>query len=209
MISGRFFKYKYQDNDISSYYYSRIILAEDDFKAGKNHPVYATISDELISFYLTARKVDANKPSQDSSSLNHLLFEIPLDNDLDNKFFLNLLETIFEEDLKEYSHIIEVDSDYRFKGYRENYTLNKYSKAYIFLDFLFDLIHSQVFDTYANLSALRKFFSNNFLMNAIISRCDYLFCKSEYIKVAEDDEFGEKLFSARFKSLIAMMLKMK
>ncbi len=199
MIAGRFFKYKYQDKDTSAFYYSPIVSAEDVDKKIDTYPIYLSFSNEAISFYLSVKKSKSNSSSEDASSINHLLFEIPLDNDLGEKFSLNLLETIYDENIEEYIGVIYANPDYRFKGYKDIYKLGDYAKVNIFLDFLFDLKHSQVFDTCSNLSRIKKFVTHNFLINAIKSRCEYFFCKLEYIKIDKSKSFNEELFSTRLK----------
>ena len=184
MLPGRFFKYLRQDKDISAFSYSPIVSIEDKGKAIGNQPIYLVLSDEFIGFYISVNGRNSNSLKDKTLSLNHLLFNIPLNNDLGEKYYLELLETIYDENIEEYSELIYDNPDYRFTGYQIGYPIEAkcYSKAKMFLDFLFDLTHSQVFDSYKNISQIKRIIKNNFLINAIISRVNIAFV-SKNIKI--------------------------
>lgn len=193
MIPGRFFTYDQQFKNYSCYYYNPVI---SDF-TGRNCPIYLYFSSSFIGFYIHTEGI---------SPLSQLLFYIPIEDQHGRQKPSEILKSIYNEEVENTSIRKLNNDEFRFLGYVQPYgELNKNTSAIhkkkLFLDFLFDITHSEVFDNWKHINKVKAFIYNDFFINAIRWKNEYVFSRVEYIKFLErrDQAKYSKIFIIRLK----------
>ena len=198
MNSGSFFKVDLNSKDFSVYYYMRIVNSESSsLDNDDRYPFYLKLTKSFIGFYV---HISDDKP------ISQVLFHLPTGNQYGESRPSDILVDIFNETIpKSVQERVEDNPSYRI-GYTNTYpVLNdsiwKY-KRNIFLDFLFDFTHSEVFENWYGIEKLKYFIYNNYFINSIWSKCEFIFSRNEYIHYSSrnlNDRKYNYVFSSRLR----------
>lgn len=172
MIQGNFYQVDNRFSGYSFYKYTAVV------KDGEENvfPIHLKLSPSYIGFYIHL----------DNSEIptNQLLFHIPLKNQNGVHKPAEILKSIFHEGIKikgiqkinlNKSKVIRY---YQKADFQASSTI---LKRQIFLDFLFDLNHSQAFHNYEYFDELWKFVQENFFISSILYKHDFFFFRREYL----------------------------
>ncbi len=201
MIPGRFFKVDYRVHDFSIFSYTSVVNTND-----KNaFPIFLKLSSSYIAFYLCTQDIKVKK----ELPVNQLLFHIPIESQYGVEKPSQILKSIYHEEVDNNQITKRPFTNHDFLGYEEfddPFNSEIIYKRKIFIDFLYDITHSEVFSKNAHINEIKKYIYTNFFINSIKSKCEFSFSRSEYIKfkssLKPNSNYSEiKAFSTRLKEV--------
>ncbi len=180
--SGNFF----QVDGSSSYFRGIVIfrylgLLNEKEKEHEKYPIYLSFEPYAVSFYI--HRMD----SETSSHQNTLLFTLPLSssqsiNDELANTLINLHDKSF--DFIEGEELTTYDDNYYFnlQAPKLNTTNNRTTFfRKLFLDFLYDFTHTDIFRQNKYYSEIETRLKENFLFSAIATKVEYYYIRDQYL----------------------------
>lgn len=192
MFQGRFFMQDTQFDD-SVFHYKVVFLESNDDKK-KSYPVFIKCYSDSVIFFLQHDSLE--------NPASHILFELPLNNQLGKINTLEIIETIKDESVEIPN--LKIDKSLINEGYvpffpQQNPTSPiSIIKGDIFLNFLFDFYHSTLFDNWKEANSLKSQIHNNFFIRALKSKGDYLISKKQFLEATAQNQ-SDYFFSKNLK----------